>query len=259
MNQHPAAKAWRVTIEDANGNPVAFGGPDREITGLPFRVKTGFAGGNVGDLLLAIRVFNLTTSSPTPEGATVWLNETQATTLEAAPLAANIEPAGLSGLTSAQLAAMTLEVGGPATVITITPNIVTGAMTAGDVLFDFTELQNAVRDAGGQALIQSITVIDKGDLQAAALDLYLSGAAVALGTSNAAPSITDANAAGVDHLGQIGVADWKDLGGVRVATLKGVGVLGQAAATSLWIGAVTQGTANNANADIVVRVALVMF
>ncbi len=100
-----------VKIVDSEGEDVEFGGgPDREISGLPFRVTNAFAGAAVGDLLLAIRVFNLSTGSPVPEGGTVWLNETQQTTLGAAPAAANIEPAGLSGLTSAQLAALNLKV-----------------------------------------------------------------------------------------------------------------------------------------------------
>lgn len=236
-----------------------MGGVDREPVTVTYAAKNAFTGASVGDTITSVRVLNLTTATPTQEGATFWYNETTGLALASAPLAANLNAAGVPGLTDAQLRASPFDVGSPAAVITITPTIVTGAMSAGDVLFDFTELVNAVRDAGGEGQIQSITVQDKGDLEAAALDLYVASAAVSLGTSNAAPSISDANAVTVQHLGQIAAADWKDLGGIRVATLKGVNVMAAASATSLYIAGVTAGTANHGASDIVVIVSILKF
>lgn len=236
-----------------------LGGVDREVVPIEYVVKTAFTGASVGDTLTSMRVLNLTTGTPTQEGDTLWYNETTGLALASAPLAANYQLSGAPGLTDAQLRASAFDVGSPAAVITITPTLVTGGLSAGDVLFDFTELANALRDAGGESQIQSITVQDKGDVEAATLDLWIAGAAVSLGASNAAPSISDADAVTVQHLGQIAATDWKDLGGVRVATLKGVNVMATGAATSLYIAGVTGGTANHGASDIVVIVSLIKF
>src|SRR5512133_1698421 len=48
-------------------------------------------------------------------------------------------------------------------VVTVTPTVDTSAYAAGDLLFDSTEVANAVRANGSTCILQSLTVIDKGD------------------------------------------------------------------------------------------------
>ena len=235
-----AVRPLPVTLTDAEGVPIEQGGPDREISGLPFRVTTAFTGASIGDLLLAIRVFNLSTGSAVPEGGTVWLNETAQTTLASAPSAANIEPAGLSGLTAAQIASLTLTAATPGAVLAVTPVLDTGAYAVGDTFFDRTVLTDAVRTTGGWAILNSIALTDAADI-GPALDLYVLDADVTLGTFNAAPGISDADAVRLTHIGSIAAADWKDVGGAKVVSKTlGQQVKAAAGTRNLWLAAVTQ-------------------
>jgi len=54
-------------------------------------------------------------------------------------------------------------VGASDIVVTITPTVAAEAHSAGDLLFDSTEIANAVRANGGTAIVQSITILDIGD------------------------------------------------------------------------------------------------
>lgn len=133
--------------------------------------------------------------------------------------------------------------GTPGDVIDITLSLDTSAYDAGDVLADTQTITNAVRVTGGRAILQSVTVIDEDD-QGVALDLYFMSTSRSLGTENSAPNISDANAR--DILGFVAVAsgDYKDLGGVRIATVRNIGLLLEAAGGSrdLYVGATTGGT-----------------
>lgn len=111
----------------------------------------------------------------------------------------------------------------PQTVVrTLTLSLDTSAYASGDLLADTQELADAVKmnDAGG--IIQSIVAIDADDQTASAYDVYILDSNVSMGTENSAPSITDANAAYI--LGKIAIAtgDWNDLGGCKVASLRGL-------------------------------------
>lgn len=250
---------------DALGTPenpmsVAFAGAastDREVAGYAYRVKTAFAGAAVGNLVIALVVLNVSTGSPAFEGQ-VWFNSSTASALVGTPDPANLEAIGLSGLTAAQLAAMNLNTATPGEVVTATPVLDTAIHASGDTLFDRTLLANAVKANGERAILQSVTLVDKDD-QGAAVDLFLLEADVLFGAVNAPPSITDANAVNVHFIGSIAAADWIDLGGNRVASLKGIGLMVKAGAASrdLWIAAVTRGTPTHTAAGIVVKAGFV--
>lgn len=150
-------------------------------------------------------------------------------------------------------------VGTPGEVVEVTLSLDTSIYADGDVLADFQALSGAVRLAGGKALIQSVSVLDKDD-QGVAFDILLSQTAISLGTENAAPSISDANAATVQRVCRIEAADYIDLGGCRIATKAGIGLMVEAAAgsTGLFIGAITRGgTPTYTASGLVVRLGLI--
>lgn len=130
--------------------------------------------------------------------------------------------------------------GTPGAVLAVTPALDTSAYGVGDTFFDRTLLTDAVRTAGGWAIVNSIALTDAADI-GPALDLYILDADVTLGTFNVAPSISDTNAVGLTHIGSIAAADWKDVGGAKVVS-KTLGQQVKAAADTrnLWLAAVTQ-------------------
>lgn len=125
--------------------------------------------------------------------------------------------------------------------IELTPTITTDAHTAGDVLFDAAALANAVRVSSGETILHSVKVIDDDD-QGTEIDLFFFDRDVTFGTANSAPSISDADAAYYEGSVTIESGDYEDLGGVQVATAKGIGLGMAANATSMYVAAVTQGT-----------------
>lgn len=124
----------------------------------------------------------------------------------------------------------------------VTLSLDTVAYADGDVLADTQEITNFFDVLGGSAKLTSVQVNDEDD-QGTALDLIFLRSNVSLGTENAAPSITDANAREIIGRLSIATSDFIDLGGVRVATKSNVGLILSAAAgsNSLWIGAITRG------------------
>lgn len=145
----------------------------------------------------------------------------------------------------------------PADVVTVTPTLDTSAYTAGDVLFDSTAF-TAMRVNDGRALLQSVVVIDKDD-QKPSIKLHFFSANVSLGTFNAAPSISDANAA--NFLGSVAISasDYDDLGGVSVACVKGVNLLLEAVsgAQTVYVAATTSTTPTHTAAGLVFRLGLI--
>lgn len=132
-------------------------------------------------------------------------------------------------------------VGAPGDVVDVTLSLDTSAYASGDLLAD-TQSFTGVRINGGRAILQSVTVIDEDD-QGAAFTIYFLSANNTFGTENSAPSISDASARDVLGWVDVSTADYKDLGGVRVASIKGIGLLLEAAggSTTLYL-AVVNGT-----------------
>lgn len=148
-------------------------------------------------------------------------------------------------------------VGAPDIVVTVTPTLDTNAYTSGDLLFDSTEIANAVRANGGCAILQSVTAIDKDD-QKLAMTLLFADANTDFGTANSAPDPDDTEAATV--LGHVAIAtgDYVDLGGASVACVRGIGLLlkAGAATTSLYIAAITGGTPTHTASGLVLKIGL---
>lgn len=166
-------------------------------------------------------------------------------------IGADGKPLGGSAIPSGELHIG--EVSTPADVVSLVPVLDTGAYGDGDVLFATTAIPNAVRVTGGQAVLQSLALIDKAD-NGAAIDLYFFDSNVALGTFNVAPSISDANALKLLGVISIGTGDYKDVGGAKVATLRGLGLLLEAASgRNLYVAATVAGTPTFAADDITIR------
>jgi hypothetical protein len=147
----------------------------------------------------------------------------------------------------------------PCDVITFTPTLDTSIYASGDTLFVATALTGVTRANDERALLQSIVVIDKDD-QKPALRLLFFSASVTFGTLNAAPSISDSDAA--NYLGHVDIAaaDYVDLGGVSVACAKGINLLLESVsgATSVYIaGMLTAGTPMHTASGLVFRLGVV--
>lgn len=128
-------------------------------------------------------------------------------------------------------------------VVNITPVCDTSAYTAGDVLFDSTEIANAVRVSGGRAELVSVFLLDEDDQAAAAITLYFFRSNVSLGTANSAPNISDVNARECQGHISFAAGDFVDLGTSKVATLRDLGLmLEPTTGTSVWVAATCAGT-----------------
>jgi hypothetical protein len=100
--------------------------------------------------------------------------------------------------------------------------------------------------------------VDKDD-QGAAFDIWFLNANQTMGTENAAPSISDANAATIVGRIQVGTSDYYDLGGVKVASLSGFAIpfLPVSGGTSLYVAVVNgSGTPTYTASGIVLRIGI---
>lgn len=131
---------------------------------------------------------------------------------------------------------------GSVAIVDVAPVIDTSIYAAGDVLFDTVIAASAVPVAGGSSVLRSVELLDEDD-QGIALDLVFFDSLVPLGTVNAAPNISDANARKALGCVSIATGDYIDLGGCRVATLRNIGLVLKAAAgaTDLYVAAITRG------------------
>lgn len=150
-------------------------------------------------------------------------------------------------------------VAGLADLVEVTLSLDIAVYAAGDVLADTQPLASAVRVNGGRAVLQSLTVIDEDD-QGQPLDLVFFSATQSLGIENAAASITDLAARDILGIVPVTSADFIDLGGVRTATLRNVGLLLEAAAASrdLFVGAISRGTGTYTASGIRLRLGLLL-
>lgn len=108
------------------------------------------------------------------------------------------------------------------TPVTLTPD--TSTLAAGDVIVDTQVVPACVKADDAPGLLQSFVLVDESD-QGAALTVWVLRANSSVGTENAAPSITDANAANILGYFDIATTDYKDLGGVKVASIKNIGIV----------------------------------
>lgn len=146
------------------------------------------------------------------------------------------------------------EVGGNTAVVALTFSLDTSAYASGDVLADTQVLSACLRKDDGTAVLQSITLNDEDD-QGQALDVIIFDSNVSLGTENAAASITDANARNILGVIAVEASDWIDLGGVKVANIRNIGlpVKGASGTDDLYVGLVSRGTGTYTASGITAR------
>jgi hypothetical protein len=148
------------------------------------------------------------------------------------------------------------QVGSPGDVITVTLTVDTNIYADGDVLADTQVITNAMRITGGHGVLQSLQLVDPDD-QGQPMDLYFFSVTHSLGTENSAPSISDANA--IDIFGPVPVAssDYRDLGGCKVASVRGIGLMMESASGSrdMYVGAISRGTGTYAGGSLTLKLA----
>lgn len=130
----------------------------------------------------------------------------------------------------------------PGALIEVTLSLDTAIYASGDLLADTQAIPNVFRQDGGSAILQSVMAIDEDDQASVAFDVYLLNANVSMGTENAAPTITDANARAI--LGapvSIASGDWKDLGGAKIAGKDAIGKLVKGTGGDLYVAVVLTG------------------
>ena len=105
--------------------------------------------------------------------------------------------------------------------VDVTLSTDTSAYGSGDLIADTQVVATCVRANDAFGVLASAVVIDEDD-QGAAIDLWFLSANNTLGTENSAPSISDANAREILGYVAVAAADYKDLGGVKIASKTGV-------------------------------------
>jgi hypothetical protein len=120
----------------------------------------------------------------------------------------------------------------------LTPAVYTaGATAAGKVLFEFEALAGVTTAAGRISMLQDIVAVAKNDI-APSITLLFANSAITLGTAGGDPSISDADALKITGTLLIPVADWIDLGGVRVQHIRNLGTVLKPLTTSSYVGAI---------------------
>ena len=92
--------------------------------------------------------------------------------------------------------------------IRVTPTVVAGETADNDVMFDATEIPNAVLRNGGCSKLSAITIIDK-DSEQVDMDIIFMQVQTNFGTADSASDITDANLQSAKVLGSF-MVDWTD-------------------------------------------------
>lgn len=133
--------------------------------------------------------------------------------------------------------------GGKTKTVDLTFSLDTSAYASGDLLADSQRLVDVVRFADFQGVLSGFTLHDEDD-QGVELDVVFLSANVSLGTENAGVSVTDANARQILGIVNVASTDWKDLGGVKVATKLNVNVpiLPAAQTRDVYVALITRGT-----------------
>jgi hypothetical protein len=123
--------------------------------------------------------------------------------------------------------------------IRVTPTVVAGQTDDGDVMFNATEIPNAVLQKGGCSRLEGLTIIDK-DGEQVDMEIIFMQVQTNFGTVNSAPNITDSNLQAAKVLGSFSI-DWTD---VHVTFTQ------DANNASIWSAASFLGTANAASSPL---------
>lgn len=133
--------------------------------------------------------------------------------------------------------------GGKTKTVEVIFSLDTNAYAAGDVLADTQIIPGAMRMRDLTGVLSGFTLIDEDD-QGIELDVVVLSGNVSIGTENAAPSITDASARQILGILNVSSTDWKDLGGVKIATVRNVNlpVKPSEQTQDLYVALITRGT-----------------
>lgn len=130
-------------------------------------------------------------------------------------------------------------------IVDVTLVVDTAIYASGDVMSDVAVVPNCLFEKNSPQMLMSLVAIDEADSTGLSFDVWFFRASQTLGTFNVAPAITDAAAR--DIVGRVSVltTDWKDLGGVKVASYGNlwIPIMGEANTQNLYVGTViTAGT-----------------
>lgn len=92
--------------------------------------------------------------------------------------------------------------------VRVTPTVVAGETANNDVMFDATEIPNAVSSRGGVSMLQGVTIIDK-DGEQADFDVIFMQVQTNFGSADSASTITDGNLQASKVIGCLNI-DWDD-------------------------------------------------
>lgn len=132
----------------------------------------------------------------------------------------------------------------------------TNAYSGGDVLAATQEIAEFFEKAGGEARIDSMQILDK-DNQTLPMSIFFMDTNVALGTENAAPNMSDADAEHIVAMVPVASADFVALAALnKTAHIGNIGKIVKAAAgsRSIYIGAITSGTPTLASGTIRLKI-----
>ena len=150
-----------------------------------------------------------------------------------------------------------LAVGGHSVVKEVTLSLDTNQYASGDVLAATQEIASALRLSGGSGVLHSVVVLDKDD-QGEALDLVFLSANGAIGTENAAVSVSDAVADTIIGVVEVAAGDFVDLVNSQIAVKTSLGmVIEVASGTSLYVAAISRGTGTYTAAGVTLKVGII--
>ena len=93
--------------------------------------------------------------------------------------------------------------------VRVTPTVVAGETADNDVMFNATEIPNAVSNRGGCSKLTNITIIDN-DAEKVDMDLIFMQVQTNFGTADSASNISIANLQASKVIGAVGI-DWSDV------------------------------------------------
>jgi hypothetical protein len=123
---------------------------------------------------------------------------------------------GAAGSSSPVGPTVNLPTATPLVNVSVTLSLDTNIYASGDLLAEAQEVAGVALVSGGEAELVSLMVIDEDD-QGAAFDVYLTSVSTTWGSENSAPTVSDAAARSILAHIPIATADYKDLGGVKIA------------------------------------------
>lgn len=136
----------------------------------------------------------------------------------------------------------------------VKPTLDTVAYTAGDTLFVTTEILNAFIGSHGNALLHSVCINDKDDVESQ-IDLVFLRSNTNIGIINNAPSIADASADEIIAI--VPCSTMYDMGGCRILIANTVGqTVYCSSGQSLWVAGITRGAPTHSAAGLTIKIGL---